>query len=114
MAGLPPTDLGSHTILLMQAESNAASRTFFDYFKVGDMITDMIRKYEAKLRQLNRGSRALSYSLQDIYDWIDAFPDLSVLIFMPNTESYHPFGKDFIKKKVHNQMKRDARQAARS
>lgn len=102
---------GAHTILLMQPESNPMSRTYFDYQGPSGMAQDLVAKYEQRLRKLNPSTRNFTYDVKDLYAWLDGLHDLSALVFSGQTTMYQPFGLPWIKKKVLNHLKRQARAA---
>jgi hypothetical protein len=73
-------------------------------------VDGICQVFEAKLKQ-NSNQRNITYSVSDLYKWIDTeLSDISALVFEPNISAYVPHDKEWIKKRVFEQLKRQANQ----
>ncbi|CAI0376624.1 unnamed protein product [Linum tenue] len=70
-----------HTIILMQASHNRASRTFMDFGSITQAMEGICGLYERKLKEINPALRNLSYDIADLYNFIDGLADLSALVY---------------------------------
>lgn len=59
-----------------------------------------MRLFESQLRDLNPGVVQLQYDINDLMRFIDALPDLSILVLDLMTKNYVPYGKQYIKTAV--------------
>jgi hypothetical protein len=65
---------------------------------------------ESKLKQNKKQSKN-TYSVSDLYKWIDSeLTDISGLVYEPNISAYIPHDKEWIKKRIFDQLKRQANQ----
>ena len=97
---------GGHIIVLTQRDKNKIStRSWDDYASVGAAIDAIVSSYEGKLKELNPTVSKLSYTVQDVYVYIDSFADISALVYQPKTQQYQPRAKDFIKQSIFNRLK---------
>eukprot|EP00518_Triparma_eleuthera_P000417 CAMPEP_0182456532 /NCGR_PEP_ID=MMETSP1319-20130603/2348_1 /TAXON_ID=172717 /ORGANISM="Bolidomonas pacifica, Strain RCC208" /LENGTH=106 /DNA_ID=CAMNT_0024654803 /DNA_START=13 /DNA_END=333 /DNA_ORIENTATION=- len=101
---------GRHTILLVQYTNNERSRTFLDYETISRCCMGVVELYEERLRQLNPDVRGnITYELNDLFAYIDSLADISALVFDYQTQQYAPEGKDWIKDKVWQYLRKQAR-----
>ena len=99
----------SHTIVLVQrSPGKVNTRTWLEHESVSEAMTAVIKLYEDRLTQLNPHMKAITYDIQDLFDFIDALADLSVLVFVHESQTYAPFGKEWVKSRVFNLLKRQA------
>lgn len=107
--GSEPVGLeGRHTILLIQASRNKATRTYLDYETVSLAMDGLCNLFEKKLRELNPVMRSLTYDVNDLYKFMDDMEDVSALVYDPKIQAYVPCTKDWIKKRCFNHLKRQA------
>eukprot|EP00803_Ostreobium_quekettii_P002972 evm.model.scf_1194EXC.6 EVM.evm.TU.scf_1194EXC.6 scf_1194EXC:41785-45782(-) len=71
---------GQHTILLIQASKNKATRTYLEYETVPLAMDGMCNLFEKKLRELNPSIRNLTYDINDLYLFMDDMEDISALV----------------------------------
>ena len=86
----------------------ASPQTFFDFESVSQAMDGITRLYEQKLKQLNPQLRNITYDISDLYKYIDALSDLSCLVFHPDTGSYVPHSRDWIKQRAFQNLKKQA------
>ncbi len=97
---------GGHIIVLTQRDKNKIStRSWDDYASVGAAMDAIVSSYEGKLKELNPTMTKLSYTVQDVYVYLDSFADISALVYQPKTQQYQPRAKDFIKQSIFNRLK---------
>eukprot|EP01027_Heterolobosea_sp_BB2_P000252 GEZU01000378.1.p1 GENE.GEZU01000378.1~~GEZU01000378.1.p1 ORF type:complete len:103 (+),score=22.61 GEZU01000378.1:91-399(+) len=97
-----------HTIVLLQPHNNTNSRTYYDYESVSKAMDGICQLFETQLKRNNPTVRNITYDISDLYKYIDNLPDLSCLVFTPETNMYAPFNKDWIKQKIFAHLKRQA------
>ena len=97
-----------HTIMLMQGSADKRTRTWSDFESVNAAVDNFVNHYEAQLRSLNPNAAQISYSAQDLHQYIDSMSDLSMLLADPKTKQYMPRGKQFVKQAVLARLKQAA------
>mmetsp|Transcript_27278 Transcript_27278/g.76161 ORF Transcript_27278/g.76161 Transcript_27278/m.76161 type:complete len:106 (+) Transcript_27278:136-453(+) len=95
-----------HTIILVQQTPNMASRTFYDYESLTQAMNGVCRLFEEQLKRKNPHVANITYDINDLYGYIDGIFDMSALFFNHQTNMYEPFGRDWIKDKVLQHLKR--------
>ncbi|KAG0470765.1 hypothetical protein HPP92_017465 [Vanilla planifolia] len=70
-----------HTIVLMQASQNRASRTFMDFDSISQAMDGICGLYERKLKEINPTIVNITYDIADLYNFVDGYADLSALVF---------------------------------
>lgn len=88
------------SILLIQLEESPASRTFFYLTSIDLAITKVLEIYEQRLKQLNPSISHLSYTLKDVFQFIEKSPEFGVLVFDGGIKAFVPHDKKWIKDKV--------------
>lgn len=51
----------------------------------------------------------ITYDIQDLYNFIDTHAEVAVLALEPASGTYAPYNKEWVKKKVYQHLKRQAR-----
>jgi hypothetical protein len=97
-----------HTIMLMQGSADKRTRTWSDFGSLNAAVDNFVNSYEAQLRSLNPNANQISYSAQDLHQYIDSMSDLSVMMADPKTKQYVPRGKQFVKQAVLGRLKQAA------
>lgn len=97
------------SILLVQLEPSPASRTFFYLPNVDAAISEVLAVYERCLKQLNPALPQLSYTLRDVYAFIERAPEFGLLVFDERLKAFVPHDKIWIKDKVAARLSKDAR-----
>ncbi|CAI0376625.1 unnamed protein product [Linum tenue] len=95
-----------HTIILMQASHNRASRTFMDFGSITQAMEGICGLYERKLKEINPALRNLSYDIADLYNFIDGLADLSALVYDHTIQAYLPYDRQWIKQKTFQHLKK--------
>ncbi|CBK21876.2 uncharacterized protein [Blastocystis hominis] len=90
---------GRHTILLIQ-RGRAASRSYWDFPTVNQCMQFLIDYFERELINLNPAKPKLSYTVSDIYNQLDSFEECNMLVYNPETNSYNPYGREYIKERL--------------
>eukprot|EP00029_Vermamoeba_vermiformis_P007205 TRINITY_DN3047_c0_g1_i1.p1 TRINITY_DN3047_c0_g1~~TRINITY_DN3047_c0_g1_i1.p1 ORF type:complete len:109 (+),score=20.95 TRINITY_DN3047_c0_g1_i1:52-378(+) len=94
-----------HTIVLIQVTRNKNTRTYSDYETVSDAMGGICQLFEEKLKRDNPNVRNITYDIQDLYKYIDSLGDLACLVLSPETASYVPHNKDWIKERILKHLK---------
>jgi len=97
-----------HTLILIQDIPDKKSRTWNEYDSLAAALDGFTEMYEKQLRNLNPGTKQLSYTVADLHVYIDALHDLSALVLDPASKQYAPRGKDFIKSELLKRLKQAA------
>ncbi|CAM8961543.1 unnamed protein product [Rhodiola kirilowii] len=95
-----------HTIILMQASPNRATRTFMDYDSVKAALDGICGLYERKLKELYPASRNITYDIADLYNFIDGLVDLSALVYEHSIQGYLPYDRQWIKQRTFQHLKK--------
>ncbi|CAI0438562.1 unnamed protein product [Linum tenue] len=95
-----------HTIILMQASPNRATRTFMDFGSISQAMEGICGLYERKLKEINPALRNLSYDIADLYNFIDGLADLSALVYDHTIQAYLPYDRQWIKQKTFQHLKK--------
>lgn len=72
--------MNGHTIILFQKNETKASRGYNDYESPSQAAEDLIRRFESKLKDLNPRVVHLNYGVDDVYRYIDSFPDIVAFV----------------------------------
>jgi hypothetical protein len=64
------------------------------------------KDFERALKKLNPTLPSITYEINDLNSYIDAMPDLSALVFDPQTKTYLPCSKAWIKNEVYNNLRK--------
>ncbi|XP_053667799.1 protein enhancer of rudimentary-like [Anopheles marshallii] len=98
----------SHTILLIQQNHEAESRTYCDYESVKDCLEGVCKIYEEHLKRCNPNLSTITYDISQLFDFIDQLMDLSCIVYQESTQSYAPHNKEWIKEKIYIMLKQAA------
>jgi len=60
--------------------------------------------FENKLREINANVPTLTYDIKDLFTFIDRLPDVSILVFDPQSKHYIPYGRTFIKNQIYKKL----------
>ena len=104
-------DTNSHTVVLIQYNHMATSRTYLDYETLPAALDAVCGLYEKELKTLNPKVRNITYDIADLYAYLDQLQDLSCLVFNQQMNAYLPRGKDWIKQQVFHHLRRQAQGA---
>ncbi|OZJ02640.1 hypothetical protein BZG36_05092 [Bifiguratus adelaidae] len=105
-----------------------SSRTYYDFETVGlaierklqhypdntgyrnSLLTlnhpDIIKLYEQRLSQQNPQLRQLRYSADDLINFLDTYKEFVALVFEPNSKTYIPHDKNWLKEKIIANLRR--------
>ncbi|XP_024528033.1 enhancer of rudimentary homolog [Selaginella moellendorffii] len=103
-----------HTIVLFQPYPNRSSRTYMEFDSVYQSMDGICGLFEKRLKDSNPTVRNLTYDVSELYEFIDALPDLSALIFDTDLQAYVPYDRSWIKLRVYQHLKKYASQGPRS
>lgn len=123
----------SHSILLIQPTNQTETRTYSDYESVNDCLEGVCRIYEEHLKRRNPNTVSsviqfefqfwnlilfvvacwifqptITYDISQLFDFIDQLKDLSVLVYQKSTNTYAPYGKEWIKEKIYVLLRKAA------
>eukprot|EP00941_MAST-03F_sp_MAST-3F-sp1_P001648 g1648.t1 len=100
----------SHTIILVQFSPNRNSRSYADYPTLPKAMDGIVKLYETRLKELNPNTSNITYDIKHLVAYIDQLPDLSVMVLHEGSGKYSPYGKEWIKTRVFQHLKRMANQ----
>ncbi|KAL0916725.1 hypothetical protein M5K25_014258 [Dendrobium thyrsiflorum] len=95
-----------HTIVLMQASQNRASRTFMDFDSLSQAMDGICGLYERKLKEIDPTILNLTYDIADLYNFIDGFTDLSALVYDHSIHAFLPYDRQWIKQRMFQHLKK--------
>jgi hypothetical protein len=72
----------AHTILLLQETENEASRIWEQYEQVDAAIKAIVNWYEDEIRHRNPKKQEISYTAQDLLNYMDSLKELVCLRFV--------------------------------
>eukprot|EP00756_Hemistasia_phaeocysticola_P026655 Hpha_TRINITY_DN16076_c0_g6::TRINITY_DN16076_c0_g6_i1::g.119087::m.119087 len=98
----------SHTIVLCQTSKAKSSRIYSDFETLNDALDGVCQMYETRLKQQNPVKKHLEYDIGDLLKFVDSLTDLSLLVFDNATKLYRPYGRDWVKNKVFQHLRRQA------
>ena len=55
-------------------------RPFINVFNLILTLIEIIKSYEAKLKEMNPTVRDITYDIKDLYNFVDHFADIGVLV----------------------------------
>ncbi|CAG2162993.1 unnamed protein product [Oppiella nova] len=96
----------AHTVLLVQA-SGLDTRQYSDYDSLNDALQGICHMYEQHLKKMFPLDTEIQYDLSQLFEYIDALTDLSLLVFKRATHSYAPQTKEWIKEKLYMLLRTD-------
>lgn len=78
------------TLLLLQTSQKPESRTFYDFPSVEKCIEHILETFEKKTKEDNPGNLNLTYSLSDLYEYLDDVSDVMCLVFNDEIRAFVP------------------------
>ncbi|KAK4532868.1 hypothetical protein CCYA_CCYA14G3725 [Cyanidiococcus yangmingshanensis] len=99
----------THTVLLIQPAAAKATRTYYDYESVPEMVDGFCQLYEQRLRLQDPARQQVEYGLGDLNRFIDDLFDCGVLTYDEATRSYKPHNKAWLKEQCYRQLKARAK-----
>ncbi|KAI8052319.1 rudimentary enhancer [Syncephalis plumigaleata] len=103
-------DVGTtHTILLIQRDHNPKSRTFSEHETVSAAMQALVDTYQARLKAIHPREANITYDINQLYEYIDAYAELAALVFDTKQMAYAPRDKNWIKERIHHLLARTQR-----
>ncbi|KAI9593527.1 enhancer of rudimentary [Syncephalis fuscata] len=99
----------THTILLIQRDSNPKTRTFSEHETVSAAMQALVETYQARLKALHPREANITYDIEDLYRYIDGYSELAALVFDSKQMAYAPRDKAWIKERIHHLLARSQR-----
>ena len=80
-----PRDGGQSAVLTMlQFNQTQSSRTFFDHETMAAALDNLCALYEKELKLLNPKVANITYDIADLYTYLDALQNVSLLMCVPH------------------------------
>mmetsp|Transcript_8202 Transcript_8202/g.18355 ORF Transcript_8202/g.18355 Transcript_8202/m.18355 type:complete len:105 (+) Transcript_8202:142-456(+) len=98
----------AHIIVLVQFEQDRATRTYVDYRSMEAALDGVCHLYERCLKIANPSLKTITYDISDLFCWVDSLGDLCCLVFSPQSNSYVPHNKEWIKARVFEHLQKQA------
>lgn len=76
-----------------------------DFESVSDAMDGICNMYEKKIKAINPTHRNISYDISDLYNFIDGFADLSVLVYEQSIQAYVPHDREWVKRRSYDRLK---------
>ena len=80
IGGVPAPVHASGAILLLQFNASLSSRTFFEHESLPDVLNKLCDLYEKELKTLNPKMANITYDIADLYTYLDALHNVSLLL----------------------------------
>merc|ERR1711924_491405 len=93
---------------LIQFTQAKESRTYIDYESSPMALDGVCQHYEQCLKAGNPNLKSITYDISDLFNYIDRLGDLCCLVFNPQSNSYIPHNKEWIKAQVFQHLKSQA------
>lgn len=71
----------SHTIVLIQFNLER-SRSYYDYETLSEALNGICSLYEARLKFKNPNKPNITYSIAELFEWMDKMTDISCLVYV--------------------------------
>ena len=71
---------GSGALILLQFNASLSSRTFFDHESLPAALDHICALYEKELKTLNPNMANITYDIADLYTYLDALHNVSLLL----------------------------------
>ena len=97
-----------HTIILIQISNDRQSRDFQDFNSVEDAIDGILNIYEENAKALNPNLPRITYTIDDLYSFIDDLVEVACLVYTDSIKAYAPHGKKWLKTKILSFMEKQA------
>ena len=94
-----------HTLVLIQSTNHASTRHYSDHASLDAALDSIVAAFE---QQLTSRSQHLQYDIAQLFGYVDALPDLAVLVFAPSPRAYEPHDKQWVKSAIYEHLKRQA------
>lgn len=72
------------------------------------MCADLVRMYEARLKQLNPSVPDLTYDVSDLFKYLDSMADISMLTLETSAGMYQPHPREEVKRQLYEHLKSQA------
>ena len=99
--------MDKHMIVLMQPGTHPNTRTYMDYTTVSGAMDGLCGVFEKKLKELNPTLPRITYDIQDFYNFLDTHAEVVMLVLEEG--AYIPYTKEWVKKRVYQHLKRQAK-----
>eukprot|EP01004_Peranema_trichophorum_P001566 NODE_11931_length_425_cov_9.771523_g11273_i0.p1 GENE.NODE_11931_length_425_cov_9.771523_g11273_i0~~NODE_11931_length_425_cov_9.771523_g11273_i0.p1 ORF type:complete len:118 (-),score=22.32 NODE_11931_length_425_cov_9.771523_g11273_i0:70-375(-) len=100
--------MSRHTIVLTQATKNKSTRQYADFETLAEALDGVCQMYETRLKQENPDARNITYDIRDLLGFLDSLADLSCMVWTEDIRAYKPYGKEWIKQKVYQHLRKQA------
>lgn len=97
--------------LLVQPTQSLEGRTYAEYESVNECMEGICKMYEEHLKRMNPLSRSITYSISQLFEFIDRLVDLSCLVFREDTQTYKPYSREWIKERIYTLLSQQAQPA---
>jgi len=94
--------------VLVQFTADKKTRQYDDFQTVAQAMDGICKLFEQRLKQMNPNTRNINYDVKDLYDYVDNLGDLAALVLDPQTNSYVPRNKEWIKQRVFKHLQKMA------
>ena len=74
---------GTGVLILLQFNASLSSRTFFDHESLSAALDRICALYEKELKTLNPNMANITYDIADLYTYLDALHNVSLLLCVP-------------------------------
>ncbi|KAJ8308707.1 hypothetical protein KUTeg_013581 [Tegillarca granosa] len=103
----------AHTILLVQPNHKAETRTYSDYESLNECLEGICKIFEEHLKRCHPDQPSITYDISQLFDFIDKLKDLCCLVShkIKNIKLYCPHSKEWLKEKIYIMLRKQAGKA---
>ncbi|KAH8419446.1 hypothetical protein KR222_000201 [Zaprionus bogoriensis] len=94
-----------HTILFIHPKRSPLTRTYKEYESIKHCLESISMIYEEHLKRQSPDLPTITYDILQLFDFIDSFVDISCVVYQQSTDSYAPYGREWIKNKIYEQFR---------
>eukprot|EP01029_Cantina_marsupialis_P015795 TRINITY_DN3474_c0_g1_i1.p1 TRINITY_DN3474_c0_g1~~TRINITY_DN3474_c0_g1_i1.p1 ORF type:complete len:102 (+),score=26.30 TRINITY_DN3474_c0_g1_i1:61-366(+) len=98
----------NHTIVLY--EESGGNRTYFEKPSSDQALEEIIKMFETRLKKTHPDYDEITYEIKHLFEFIDTVGDMGFLVFDGRKQAYVPCGKDGVKDKMYEFLKKQASQ----
>lgn len=95
----------SHTILFVHPKASPLTRTYNEYESIQQCLEAICRIYEEHLKRQSPFMPTITYDIVQLFEFLDSFVDISCLVYQKSTDSYAPYGREWIKDQIYNKFR---------
>ena len=98
-----------HTIVLIQFTIDVNTKKWYDYPTLQEGMLGIVNIYEEEIKKLNPHMKTCTYTIDELYEYLDGLGDISCLVLVPSTGTYAPHGIKYIKDEIYKILEKQTK-----